>query len=148
MNLLADIRLRWYDDSGLMSKDPRALIGLFLDSMGVTRDVPVDLFEVLLTAKSMGVGLTTSEIKKGIIKLRKKRKEGEGKGLSDRNIQIWLKFFRDLDLVDRIGSRYMFSGNKNPSTLFKEKTKPEIIDKSADYIYRLLREIEGSYEIR
>jgi len=148
MNLLSDIRLKWYDDSSLMLKDSRKLIELFLDSLGITRDVPADIFEVLLIAKSSGIGLTTSEIKGGIIKLRKKRNGSIEKGLSERNIQIWLKFFRDLELVERIGSRYLFSGNKKPSTIFKERTKPEVIDKSADYIYRLLKGIERGYEIK
>ncbi len=148
MNLLSDIRLKWYDDSSLMLKDPRKLIELFLDSLGVSRDIPADIFEVLLMSKSREIGLTTTEIKGEIIKLRKKRGDDVKKGLSERNIQMWLKFFRDLELVERIGSRYIFSGYKKPSTIFKERTKPEIIDKSADYIYRLLMEIEEGYEIK
>jgi hypothetical protein len=146
MNLLSDIRLKWYDDSSLMIKDSRKLIELFLDSVGVSRDIAADIFEVLLMAKSEGLGLTTSEIKERVIDLREKR-GGVRKGLSDRNIQIWLKFFRDLELVERIGSRYMFTGYRKPSALFMERTKPEIIDKSVDYIHRLLREIETGYEI-
>ncbi|MBN2013773.1 MAG: hypothetical protein JW778_01200 [Candidatus Altiarchaeota archaeon] len=148
MNLLADIRLRWYDDESLLSDDSRKLIELLLDSLGVSRDIASDLFEVLLLAKSKGVGLTSSEIRKGILELREKRGVIGDNKLSLRNIQIWLKFFRDLELVERIGSRYLFSKNKKPSVLFMEKTKPEVIDKSVDFIHRLLEEIEKSHNIR
>ncbi len=148
MNLLSDIRLRWYDDDSLLSNEPRALIELFLDSLGVSRDVAADIFEVLLTAKSEGVGLTTSQIKQRIIELREKRGSDTESGLCKRNIQIWMGFFRELELVERIGSRYFFSGNKKPSTLFMERTKPNIIDKSTDYIHRLLQEIEKGYSVK
>lgn len=148
MNLLADIRLKWYDDSSLLTDDSRKLVELLMDSLGVSRDIAVDLFEVLLLARAKGVGLTSSEIRDGILELRSARGDKGGRGLSFRNVQIWLKFFRDLELIDRIGSRYLFSGNKKPSAVFIEKTKPEVIDRSVDFIHRLLEEIEKSYNIK
>lgn len=148
MNLLSDIRLRWYDDSSLQQEDRRKLVELFLDSVGVTRDVAVDIFEVLLAARNKSISLTSSEIKEGVIKLREKRGEKADKSLSDRNIQVWLKFFRKLELVERIGSRYHFANNRKPSTLFMERTKPRVIDKSVDFICRLLQEIEEAYGIK
>lgn len=148
MNLISDIRLKWYDDSSLHAEDRRKLLELFLDSVGVSRDVAADIFEVLLIARAKGIGLTAGEIKEGVLQLREHRGAIVDKSLSSRNMQIWLKFFRDLELVERIGSRYHFAGNKKPSALFIEKTKPDIIDKSADYIYRLLQEIEKGYSIK
>ena len=148
MKLLADINLKWYDDTALMLEDREELVKLFLDCLGVSRDVAIDMFEVLLIAKSDGISLTSREIKNEIIKLRKSRGvEDPKKGLSDRNIQIWLKFFRDLEMVERLGDRYLFKKNKIPSKVFIEKTKPEVIDKCSDFIYRLLQEIEKRYEI-
>ncbi len=149
MKLLSDIRLRWYDDRSLMLDRDRELIELLLDSLGVSRTVAADIFEVLLKSKKKDLGLTSEEIKQEIVKLRKRRKiKDPEKGLTKRNLQIWLKFFRDIDLVERFGFRYRFTGNKKPSTAFKEYTKPEVIDKSADFIYRLLKEIEGRYGVK
>lgn len=148
MNLLSEIHLRWYDDSTLMLEDKRELVKLFLNTVGVSRDVAADVFEVLLLTKMEGIALTTSEIKDEIIKLRRGRGLDTQKGLTNRNIQIWLKFFRDIELAQRIGDRYFFSGNKKPSTVFIEHTKPNIIDKTSDYIARLLEEIEQRYGIR
>ena len=148
MNLLSDIRLKWYDDESLLLENPRDLASLFLDCLGVSRKTAVDVFEVLLIAKSKGVGLTSEEIKSDIIALRKKRKEPVEDSLTLRNIQIWLKFFRELELIEKLGFRYMFSGNKKPSDAFIEKTKPEVIDRSAAYIHRLLKAVEKGYEIK
>ncbi|MEA1925591.1 MAG: hypothetical protein U9M95_06955 [Candidatus Altiarchaeota archaeon] len=141
MNLLADIRLRWYDDSSLMLEDERELIALFLDTLGVSRKAAIDIFEALLKAKKRDMGLTSDELRGEIIKLRRKRGETE-KGLTKRNLQIWLRFYRDIELVERFGSRYRFAKNKKPSQAFRDYTKPEVIDKSSDFMYRLLKEIE------
>ncbi len=141
MNLLADIRLKWYDDSSLMLEDERELITLFLDSLGVTRETAVDIFEALLKAKKQDKGLTSDELRGEIIKLRSKRGKTE-KGLTKRNLQIWLRFYRDIEFVERFGSRYRFAKNKKPSQAFRDYTKPEVIDKSSDFMYRLLKEIE------
>lgn len=149
MNLLSDIRLKWYDDSSLMLEKKRELIELFLDTLGVSRDVAVDIFEVLVKAKRDDMGLTTTEIRSEIIKLRKERKvKNIEDGLTKRNIQIWLKFFRDIGMIERFGFRYRFTKNKTPSVAFKEYTKPDIIDKSAEYMYKLLKEIENRYGIK
>lgn len=148
MNLLSEIHLKWYDDSSLMTEDRKELVKLFLNTIGASRDVAADIFEILLLTNAEDIALTTVEIKKEIIKLRKKKGPDNEKGLTGRNIQIWLKFFRDIELVQRIGDRYFFTGNKRPSTVFIEYIKPNIIDKTSDYIARLLEEIEDRYEIR
>ncbi len=147
MNLISDIRLRWYDESYLEAED-RELVRILLNSLGVTREVALDIFEVMLIAKSAGISSTRREIRNRVIELRKERGiENPSNGLTDRNIQLWLRFFREVDLVERIGSRYLFSGNKKPSRVWLERTKPNIIDKSAENIHKILLELERRYEI-
>lgn len=148
MNLISDIRLKWYDESCLGVEENRELVRILLDSLGVTRDVALDIFEVLLMAKSDGISITGREIKDRVIGLRKERKVKKPRnGLTDRNIQLWLRFFREIDLIERVGSRHLFSGNKKPSRVWLEKTKPNIIDKSAENIHKILLELEKRYEI-
>lgn len=148
MNLIADVRLKWYDESCLEVEENRELVRILLDSLGVTRDVASDIFEVLLMARSDGISITGREIKDRVIGLRKERKvKKPADGLTDRNIQLWLRFFREIDLVERVGSRHLFSGNKKPSKVWMEKTKPNIIDKSAENIHKILLELEKRYEI-
>ncbi len=145
MKPISDIHLRWYDDSTLAEDNPRKLAALFMDAIGVTSDVAVDLFEVLLISRAGDNALTSREIKTKIMESRKKRKTGDH-GLTDRNIQVWLKFFRELKLVDRTGSHYRFRGNKKPSEAYMEYTKP-LVYESAEYVERLLLKVEESYGI-
>ena len=148
MNLLSEITLKWYDDSSLMLEDRRELVGLFLDSLGITRDCAGDIFEALLLAKSKNISLSTAEIRKSVKDLRSERGQRPDDSLTTRNVQIWLKYFRNIGLIERIGDRYLFKGNRKPSIVFKENVTPEVIDKSSDYLKRVLEKLEERYEIK
>jgi hypothetical protein len=148
MNLLSQITLKWYDDSSLIAEDRRELVELFLDSIGITREVAADIFELLLIARSKGLSLTSRDIMEGIIEMRAHRGCAPDDSLTLRNIQIWLKYFRSLGLLEKIGGRYFFKGNKKPSAVFRESVKPEVIDKSADYLARVLEKLEDRYNIK
>lgn len=148
MRLLSDITLRWYDESSLDEDNPRALVELLLEALGITSDVARDLVEVLLVARSQDTALTGRQIRDGILGLRTARKlEDPEKGLTLRNVQVWLQYFKDIRLVDKIGERYHFKGNRKPSKSFAEGTKP-MIESSVDYIERLLAKVEGVYRIK
>jgi hypothetical protein len=51
-------------------------------------------------------------------------------------------------MIEKIGSRYTFKGNRKPSTVFRENVKPQVIDKSADYVCRVLERLEEEYGIK
>jgi len=148
MPLLSRIELCWFSDDELLKDNPRELIKLFLQSLGVNKDVAVDIFEVLLMSKKNEVHLTSEEIRNAVIEMRKKRKEkGEFNGeieesLSQRNVQVWLKFFKDIKMIECINDRYFFQGDKMPSEVFMTYVKPLIIDESVKFIERLLKKIE------
>ena len=145
--LLADIKLRWYDESALLAEGPREVLELFMDSIGVTSDVSCDLMEVMLMARARDVPLTMPEVKAGIVELRRRRgREDPEFGMTDRNIQIWLKYFETIGLFDDIGGKYRFQANKKPSEAFK-RTK-QIVAESLKYSDRLVEKLEGEYRIR
>ena len=145
--LLADIKLRWYDDSALMEDDPRRLLELFMDSIGVTSDVACDIMEIMLMARARDTPLTTGEVKAGVVELRRRRKaEDPAFGMTDRNIQIWLEYFERVGLLDEIGEKHRFSGNKTPSEAFK-RTK-QVVTESLKYSDKLASKLETAYGIR
>jgi len=145
--LLADIKLRWYDDSNLMVDQPRELLELFLDSVGITSDVARDITEVMLMARAKDIPLTTPEIKAGIIEIRGRRGVGDKDfGMTDRNIQIWLEYFEGVGLLDRVGGKHRFAANKKPTEAFK-RTK-HVIEESVKYSEKLLSKLERAYQIK
>lgn len=148
MRLLSDIRLKWYDESSLLEEDSRRLLELLLDALGITSDVARDLFHVLLVSRAEDTALTGRQIKDAIVNLRRMRNiEDPERGLTMRNIQVWLQYFRGIKLVDKLGSRYHFKGNKKPSKAFIDGTKP-MVDESVKYVEKLLKRVEESYKIK
>lgn len=148
MNLLSEITLRWYDDSSLIVEDRRELVELFINSLGITRETAADIFEVLLIAKSKDMSLTTNQIKEAVIELRTARGKDVDRNLTMRNIQIWIKFFRELGFLEKVGRRYLFKGNQNPSKVFRENVKPQIVDNSCEFLARVLEKLEENYRIK
>lgn len=146
MNLISDINLRWFDESALLEKDPRKLTETFLASLGITSDVAADIVEVLFKARAVDRGLTTAEVREGMVMLRKQRKE-DFSGLTVRNVQVWIRYFKEIKLVDRVGDRVRFSGNKKPSKVFAEYTRP-LIEESASFVEKLLKKTEEAYGIK
>jgi len=145
--LLVDIKLRWYDDSALMEDEPRRLLELFMDSIGVTSDVACDAMEVVLMSRARDLPLTTGEVKLGVVELRRRRKAEDPEfGMTDRNIQIWLKYFERIGLLDEFAGKHRFSGNKRPSEAFK-RTR-EVVAESLKYSERLVGKLEAAYHIR
>jgi hypothetical protein len=130
-----------------MEDDPRKLTEIFLGSLGISSDIAVDVMEVLLKARAEDVALRTAEIRDSVLKLRKERKIKEKKGLTLRNIQIWIKYFKEIKLVDRVGERGRFTGNKKPSEAFSEYTKP-VIYESSSFVENVLKKAEEAYGIK
>jgi hypothetical protein len=149
-NKVSEISLRWYNDTTLLTENPAKLTKLFLNSIGITSGIASDIFEVLVKYNAKGVAPTTKEIEKEIVEKNKDKEGGEGDEKSLRIIQIWLKYFREIKLIDKIGSkkkgRYVFSGNKKPSEAFMLYTKPLIIDESVKYSEKILKKMEEKYE--
>jgi len=149
---LADIRLRWFDDSTLLVEDKRELTRLLLAALGVTSETAADALETLLEARTQGRSVTSGEIKSAVENSRAKRGVKTSKGLTERNIQVWLNFYRQLGLVEKLGaskkkSRYILTGNKKPSVIFAENVRP-LVDQSLDYVGRLVLKLESRYGIK
>jgi hypothetical protein len=145
--LLADIKLRWYDDSALIEDGPRRLLELFLDSIGVTSDVACDIFEVVVMARANDVSLTSAEVKAAVLELRRRRMEGDsGFGMTDRNIQVWLRYYETIGLFEKISGKHRLYGNKTPSEAFKRTRR--VVEESLGYSGRLASKLEKAYGIR
>ena len=144
---LASIKLRLYDDSALLLYDRRNKLEVFLSSIGITSDVAADLFEALLLSKSKEIPLTTSQLREGILRLRtSKNLENPEFGLTDRNIQIWLKYFQSIGLIEVSNGRHRFHGNRLPSKTFK-RTR-HIVDESMNMSEKILLDLEKAYDIK
>jgi hypothetical protein len=143
--LLADIKLRWYDDSALIRDSPRELLDVFLDSIGVTSAVAGDLMEVLFMARARDVPLKAGEIMGGMAEVRRRRGAGSDYGMTYRNVLVWLKYFHRIGLIDCVDRKYRFSGNKTPSEAFKKTG--EVVAESLKFSGKALDGAQKAYGI-
>ena len=120
---LNEITLRRYEKP--YDTDRRELIRKFCLSLGLlqpgdSRDVIVDILQVLHSASKKRVFLNSESIKKEVIDTRKKYKMPL-RGIASSNIRRQLKRLRDLYLVEKIKNDYRITEFEQISTIVDEK---------------------------
>ena len=137
---LAEITLRKYEKPYDMSR--RDLIRKICLSTGLlqpgdSRDVVVDIFQILLDKKEP---MSCEEVRESVINLRKDAKLPLN-GIAASNIRRQLKRLRDMYFVEKVKNSYRINENENISILFTEKIEkfylPAIVSRVKDYLKAL-----------
>ncbi|MBI2148536.1 hypothetical protein HYU23_02555 [Candidatus Woesearchaeota archaeon] len=134
---LAEITLRRYEKpSSEMSKRDiikKLCLSVGLLQPGDSRDIVVDIFNVLLDSKET---LDSDEIQKRVIDYRKNSNLAL-QGIAQSNIRRQLRRLRELFLVEKIRNTYRITENENLHNIFEEKLKkfyiPTIISRVEEY---------------
>ncbi|MBL7055718.1 hypothetical protein ISS07_02275 [Candidatus Woesearchaeota archaeon] len=136
---LAEITLRRYEKPSKVSE--RELVRKLCLSIGLlqpgdSRDIIVDILDVLIKAKKKKELLTSEELEKKVIDSRKKRKLAMH-GIASSNIRRQLKRLRDIFLVEKIKTKYRIAEFEKLSTIFEEKIARfylnSIVERVKDY---------------
>ncbi len=119
---LAELTLRKYEKPNTDSR--RDLIRKLCLSIGLlqpgdSRDVIVDIFQVLLDSKQF---LDSDQIQQQVIEYRHKQKLAQ-LGIASSNIRRQLRRLRELFLVEKINNQYRITENEELHVLFEEKIK-------------------------
>ncbi|MEM1535767.1 MAG: hypothetical protein QXQ82_01080 [Candidatus Pacearchaeota archaeon] len=137
---LAEITLRKYEKPfGFKERDlaKKICLSLGLLQPGDSRDIIVDILLVLKEAKKNKKILSSKEIQKQVIELRKKNNL-ELKGVAESNIRRQLKKLRDLFLVEKNANNYRISEFSDLTELFQEKIEKiyltSIIQRIKEYL--------------
>lgn len=117
---LAEITLRKYEKPYEMSR--RDLIRKICLSTGLlqpgdSRDVIVDIFQILLETKKE---MSCEEIREGVVERRKEAKLPLN-GIAPSNVRRQVKRLRDLYFVEKVKNNYRIHENEEISILFSEK---------------------------
>jgi len=136
---LAGITLRRYEkpfDMGRRALMRKLCLSVGLLQPGDSRDVVVDILDVLLKAKNKKKLMSSEEIKDRVIKLRKKSKLPM-LGIASSNIRRQLKRLKDLFLIETIRNNYRITEFEDLSIIFKEKIEKfylnSILERIRDY---------------
>lgn len=120
---LSEITLRRYEQPYNMPR--RELIRKLCLSIGLlqpgdSRDVIIDVLQVLLNVKSKKKLISSEEVKKEVIILRKKSKLPL-KGIAGSNIRRQLKRLRDIFIIEKVKNDYRITEFNDLNNIFEEK---------------------------
>ena len=137
---LSELTLRRYEKPYEMPR--RELIRKLCLSIGLlqpgdSRDVIVDVLQVLLDHKIKNKMLDSEEVKKEVINQRKKNKLPL-KGIASSNIRRQLKRLKDIYLVESINNEYRITEFNSLEEIFNERIEkfmlPNILSRVKEYL--------------
>ena len=103
---------------------------------GDSRDVIVDVLYVMLEAKQDGKLLSSDEVNRLVIEMRKKEGLSQ-KGVAGSNIRRQLKRLRELHIAEKIKNNYRITEFSNIKSTFDEKIMrymlPSILERVKEY---------------
>jgi len=140
---LGEITLRRYEkpyDSSKRELIRKVCLSLGLLQPGDSRDIIVDILQVLEDGRKSRTMLTSFQIRDKVDKIRKANSL-ESRGLAESNIRRQLKRLRDSMLVDKQGNNYRISEFAPLSELFESKIEkfliPQTIERIKEYLSKL-----------
>lgn len=141
---LAEITLRKYEKPAF--KDRRDLVRKLCLSMGLlqpgdSRDVVVDVLQVVLEAEKE---LTSTEVEKSVIDIRKKAKL-QLLGVAPSNIRRQLLRLRDLFLVEKVKNNYRIRENSLLKTIFEENIEQYYLDSIVKRVKEYVAAVDSEF---
>ena len=136
---LSEITLRRYEKPYKMPRREairKLCLSLGLLQPGDSRDVIVEVLQVILDHSNKKKLISSDEVQKKLIALRKKNNLNDY-GVAPSNIRRQIKRLKDLHLVEKIKNDYRVTEFENFSTIFEERIEkyylPQIIGRVKEY---------------
>lgn len=141
---LNEITLRRYEKP--YQTDRRELIKKICLSLGLlqpgdSRDVIVDILQVLIESGKSKEKLSSDEIKQRVEESRK-QSNLELKGIAESNIRRQLKKLRDLMIVEKKENLYNLSEFESLNSIFESKIEKFLISQTIERVKEYLKEVE------
>ena len=144
---LAELTLRKYEKP--QSSEKRELVRKLCLSLGLlqpgdSRDVIVDVFQVILENCSNGEGATSAEIERMTIQNRKNYSLPL-MGIAPSNIRRQILRLKDMFIVERIGTLYRINENASLKDLFDEKILKYYMNSIISRIKEYVAEVDNAF---
>lgn len=141
---LTEITLRRYERPYQLTK--RELLKKICLSLGLlqpadSRDIVIDILQVLLNAKQGKKLLNSEEIKNQVIETRKNQNLSLN-GIADSNIRRQLKKLRDIFLVEKIENSYRINEFEELEKIFETKIEKFLLPQITERIKEYLKEFK------
>ena len=141
---ISEIILRKYErpyDISRRDLVKKICLSLGLLQPGDSRDVVVDILQVLIDSRSSKEKLSSDEIKVKVEGLRRDSKL-EIKGVAESNIRRQLKRLRDMMIIEKRENLYYLNEFEPLDKIFEEKIEKFIVQPNIERIKEYLLEIE------
>jgi hypothetical protein len=141
---ISEIILRKYERPYNIEKRDlvkKICLSLGLLQSGDTRDVIVDILQVLIEESKEKNKISSDDIKTKVEKLREKSNL-ELKGIAESNIRRQLKRLRDLMIVEKNNNLYRLSEFESLEKIFEDKIEKFIVQPNIERIKEYLRELD------
>ena len=141
---LSEVTLRRYEKpTNLSDRDliRKLCLSIGLLQPGDSRDVIVDVLNVLIKAKKEQKNLTSEEICNLVIEERKKLKL-QMLGIASSNIRRQLKRLKDLFLIEKRLNAYRITEHNNLNEIFEEKIEKILLPSINARIKEYLKKID------
>ena len=136
---LSEITLRRYEKPSAYSKREltrKICLSIGLLQPGDSRDIIVDILQVLLNNKNKRILMNSEEIREKVIASRKKQNLPV-KGVASSNVRRQLKRLRDIYLIENIRNQYRVAEFEELHVIFKKQIKDfylkNILERVEDY---------------
>ena len=142
---LAEITLRRYEKPTMNDRHlvRKLCLSIGLLQPGDSRDVVVDVLQVLLHAKQRREELHSEEVK-NLVMDHRKQKQLPMLGVASSNIRRQLKRLKDLHLIETNANLYRISEWNNMTEIFEEKIHnfllQSVISRVKDYVEKIDQE--------
>jgi DNA-binding transcriptional ArsR family regulator len=141
---LSEITLRRYEKPSNL--EGRPLIRKLCLSLGVlqpgdSRDIIVDILQVLIQSSKQKQLLSAESIEKKVIELRKKQKLST-LGTASSNIRRQLKRLREIFLIEKIKNKYRITEFYSLKELLQEKIMKYLVASINERIYEYCEQID------
>jgi hypothetical protein len=136
---LSEITLRKYEKPSKINE--RELVRKICLSMGLlqpgdSRDVIVDILNILIKAKKQNSPISSEQIEKEVIAARKRQRLAMN-GIASSNIRRQIRRLREMFLVEKIKNKYRITEFDELSNIFTEKIEKyylkSIVDRVKEY---------------
>tara|TARA_Y100000310_G_scaffold24686_1_gene23709 strand:+ start:2576 stop:3022 length:447 start_codon:yes stop_codon:yes gene_type:complete len=141
---ISEIILRKYErpyDISRRDLVKKICLSLGLLQPGDSRDVVVDILQVLIDSRSSKEKLSSDEIKVKVEGLRRDSKL-EIKGVAESNIRRQLKRLRDMMIIEKRENLYYLNEFETLDKIFEEKIERFIVRPNIERIREYLGELE------
>ena len=139
---LLELTLRKYEKpySSTKRESIRKLcLSIGLLQPGDSRDIVVDILQVLLNSSKRKLLMNSEEIRSNVIKNRKKQKLSIN-GAASSNIRRQIKRLKDIYLVESIKNQYRITEFEEPITIFNKHIK-------SFYLKNILERVEEHFKV-